>query len=245
MKDVCNIVQDLLPLYSDEVCSEDSRNLVEEHVKECEACQDFLKKLKKEEACDGVESEDIKELKKIQGKWKRGHKKALIKGFLIAMCICAILSGAIYMAHTHIAIPMKKMEVTKLCQLSDGWNCFHLDVKDDKLLRQVLTTYYGETGEMYLTPQRFLWEKKNKEEDRSVPQYYSHHFFFKLTEEEQTTETMGGRGYDFINIGKDVKKIYLGTEKNHILIWERGMSVPAASEEMETYYKEKMLKMWE
>ena len=34
----CEIVRDLLPLYIDGVCLEGSRELVEEHLKECEAC---------------------------------------------------------------------------------------------------------------------------------------------------------------------------------------------------------------
>ena len=31
----CNIIHDLLPLYADDVCSEESRALVEEHSKSC------------------------------------------------------------------------------------------------------------------------------------------------------------------------------------------------------------------
>ena len=34
----CNVVKDLLPLYLDECCSEESRKLVEEHIKSCENC---------------------------------------------------------------------------------------------------------------------------------------------------------------------------------------------------------------
>lgn len=35
MKITCNIIDDLLPLYVDDMVSEDSRKLVEEHLKEC------------------------------------------------------------------------------------------------------------------------------------------------------------------------------------------------------------------
>ena len=37
MKITCNIIEDLLPLYVDDMVSEDSRKLVEEHLKECQA----------------------------------------------------------------------------------------------------------------------------------------------------------------------------------------------------------------
>lgn len=42
MKTDCDIIRDLLPLYSDKVCSESSRRLVEEHCAECEECAEQL-----------------------------------------------------------------------------------------------------------------------------------------------------------------------------------------------------------
>lgn len=39
MKVNCEIVQDLLPLYEDGVCSESSRAAIEEHLQECESCR--------------------------------------------------------------------------------------------------------------------------------------------------------------------------------------------------------------
>ncbi len=39
MKLTCDIVQDLLPLYTDAVCSQDSRAAVEEHLKGCPVCR--------------------------------------------------------------------------------------------------------------------------------------------------------------------------------------------------------------
>ena len=39
MKITCNIIEDLLPLYIDDMVSEDSRQIVEEHLKESEVKQ--------------------------------------------------------------------------------------------------------------------------------------------------------------------------------------------------------------
>ena len=49
MKTDCGIIRDLLPLYVDDICSEKSRELVEEHLQECAECGDLLKKLRKTE----------------------------------------------------------------------------------------------------------------------------------------------------------------------------------------------------
>ena len=37
-----NVIQDLLPLYADRICSGESRELVEEHIAECESCSVLL-----------------------------------------------------------------------------------------------------------------------------------------------------------------------------------------------------------
>ena len=41
----CEIIRDLLPLYKDDICSEKSRNAIEEHIKECESCRTYLQKM--------------------------------------------------------------------------------------------------------------------------------------------------------------------------------------------------------
>lgn len=45
MKYECNLIQDLLPLYQDDVCSKTSKEIVEEHLKECSRCRDMAGKL--------------------------------------------------------------------------------------------------------------------------------------------------------------------------------------------------------
>lgn len=42
MKLSCEVVEDLLPLYVDNVCSEQSRWLVEEHLRECDKCRKLI-----------------------------------------------------------------------------------------------------------------------------------------------------------------------------------------------------------
>ena len=57
MKTQCEIIQDLLPLYADEVCSESSRDLVEEHLQECPACRNLLGQLRETELEADLSSE--------------------------------------------------------------------------------------------------------------------------------------------------------------------------------------------
>ena len=45
MKYNCDLISDLLPLYKDEICSEASRKIVEEHLAECPNCKKMLNSL--------------------------------------------------------------------------------------------------------------------------------------------------------------------------------------------------------
>ena len=42
----CEVIKDLLPLYVDDICSEKSKDIIEEHLVECEECRNYLDSLK-------------------------------------------------------------------------------------------------------------------------------------------------------------------------------------------------------
>lgn len=78
MKLSCNLIKDLLILYEDDACSEDSRQVVEEHLNDCPECSKYFQMLK---STDDVISDEMKEaftkedkvikkgLKKIRRRW--------------------------------------------------------------------------------------------------------------------------------------------------------------------------------
>lgn len=45
----CNIIKDLIPLYKEGICSKESKELVEEHIKTCKSCRDYYQSLDDEE----------------------------------------------------------------------------------------------------------------------------------------------------------------------------------------------------
>lgn len=44
----CNVIADLIPLYIDETCSQESAELVEEHIKTCKDCSKLLERMRAE-----------------------------------------------------------------------------------------------------------------------------------------------------------------------------------------------------
>lgn len=83
----CEIVQDLLPLYVDEVCSESSNNFVENHIKECSVCSKYRKQLKDEELDNQYEEIGNTVIKKHKRKYK-----IIIIALLILVFVAGLLT---------------------------------------------------------------------------------------------------------------------------------------------------------
>ena len=90
----CKIVQDLLPLYHDGVCSEESRAAVEAHLAGCESCRRTLTDMNAPlPEAEGKRSEDGAAVQRIAGEWRRGKWKSWLKGAAVAALACALLAG--------------------------------------------------------------------------------------------------------------------------------------------------------
>lgn len=87
MKVSCKIIEDMLPMYYDKVCSADSAALVEEHIKACPHCSQMLSDLRADIDAKEQNVDDIKPLKKIQKNYQK-----LKLGWLIAILCMVILS---------------------------------------------------------------------------------------------------------------------------------------------------------
>ena len=88
MNENCNVVKDLLPLYEDGVCSDESKELVETHLETCEECRNELKKMKE---CPEIEAKDVdtgKAIKKAKKKIGKQKKKAVIRAVAISLVLC-------------------------------------------------------------------------------------------------------------------------------------------------------------
>lgn len=95
MKTKCNIIRDLLPLYADEACSEESRLLVEEHLQECPDCGNMLERLK-----DSRIEEDLQREKEdvIGYGARKFRKRSAAVGstvsaiFMVPILVCLIIN---------------------------------------------------------------------------------------------------------------------------------------------------------
>lgn len=87
----CNIIRDILPLYVDEVVSEDTHTIVAEHLEQCAQCRKQYESMKGKVEIP-VEN-DIKPLKRFKTAWK---KKKIILVCVTALITVACISGAMF-----------------------------------------------------------------------------------------------------------------------------------------------------
>lgn len=83
----CKVIEDMLPIYYDGVCSEESVALVEEHLKECPRCGHILSELRSDIVAPQMNMDDIKPLKKIQRSYKKMKTHRLIAIVAILMLL--------------------------------------------------------------------------------------------------------------------------------------------------------------
>lgn len=220
----CDIIRDLLPLYHDGICSDDSKAMVVEHLKGCERCHEELQSIDANINVPHISPQIENSMKAASAAWKKSKKKSFFKGILIAVTICAVLIGGFVGITQWKCIPVSAdvLEVTELSQLLDGSIVFHLFINDNKNL--YFTKYTTTTdGCFYLTPMHSVIETTRVYDVGGFSKYHVFH----------------PPGYDAERIAsgiilpQNVKQIYVGPIGKGKLVWEEEMALPPASVEVE------------
>lgn len=82
----CKVIEDMLPIYYDGICSAESAALIEEHLKDCEQCSRQFASLRCELDVPERVIDELKPLKKIQKKYKKTRLC-----WLVAVCTILLL----------------------------------------------------------------------------------------------------------------------------------------------------------
>lgn len=221
----CEIIKDLLPLYYDEVCSAESIRLVERHLAECKSCRLELDKIKavislpqEEVAKNYSEGEAIKGVAAV---WKRSKAKSFAIGLLGAMLL---FGGYVGLFQWEIMkVTTDAVEISNLSRLSDGRLVYHVKLTDGYELNRIKYDM-DENGNFYLTPIRPIVKTKARFDSGL---YNSYHTFGheRLVYKEKYGEDA------------EIEALYMRTSGEDILIWKKGMVLPAASDEVEAEFR--------
>jgi putative zinc finger protein len=92
-KNNCNIIKDIIPLYIDDIVSDDTREFVEEHLEHCSNCRKEVAILQKNinwESENELHLQEAQTLKAFKKKWR--NNKILIAGGSAILTIVILLS---------------------------------------------------------------------------------------------------------------------------------------------------------
>lgn len=159
MKNSCQIIQDLLPLYHDGVCSEESKKVVREHLEDCEKCRDFHGIIANEtfeiDVNSNIEESRVKSLELLK---KRLFRRNIITSLLSIVGSVVILCGGNYLIfHNDHPISYEEglvdvsMAVDEVIDISlkdkDYYKSYALrkTIKTDGVEEDIVLIYFTET----------------------------------------------------------------------------------------------------
>ena len=158
-KQTCEMIRDLLPLYADGVCSEESRKAVNEHLASCKECSDMLQKMNQKVAI--AAETDITAVKKIK---KRIFLGKLILTLVSAAAAFGLLFGGYIYAVTDCSMDYEKYNLAENIRVeedSDGQLWFCMKGKAAALTAYLYPTISDtDGGHMGYPEQKFSKEKK-------------------------------------------------------------------------------------
>ncbi len=246
----CNVNKDLLPLYVDDVCSEESKAIVEEHLAGCEECQDYFDVLqegiaeeKMKEKREEFLSEEkmnreavsvIKSLKKEISKSGTKRTAVAVAALLLVLFMLEGLSGS-YMGGWlgeisvfDVRLKTEDVRVTEMYLLENGY--LYVSVEPDKKCSMyytcnVMETFAEEdgfTGEY----EGYFWLENTPLDWDSIP-------IRKLSCIFPLSRRVKEDAYGNIKEREDSVIYLMGKGGEKIPIWEKGQEVKKAPPEIE------------
>ncbi|GAM12442.1 zf-HC2 domain-containing protein [Mesobacillus selenatarsenatis] len=130
MKISCNMIRDILPLYVENMASQDTRDIVEEHIASCENCKKRLEEMRTLEELP-IDT-DIAPLRNIQNTLRREKLQTIILTVMVtlvfAVVTMAYLTEPAYISYNENAVSIiEKDDGTVLLNFSEEVSGFHVE----------------------------------------------------------------------------------------------------------------------
>ena len=221
----CDVIRDLLPLYADEVCSEASKTLVEAHLCDCKLCAEELRIMRCGESA--VIAKEVDAAKAAGRAWRK-NKIVTAEKMILAMVLLFVIGFLLFYPDMPMPVFEKDVQVGNVCRLSDGTVYFEWEMTNGTIAAGRGRMIREKNGAYYFVPLRAVIEA---------------HMRYWLSVDPSILETQRC-DYEFVDpdrqwsdydgtVFADMTAIYVGWGKDAILVWEKGMELPAASADVE------------
>ena len=125
----CKVIQDLLPLYHDNVASPETNALVEEHLQTCPDCLEEYHKLQEASTLAAAIPSSKRDTKIMEGfkQVRRGLRKKWVKIAALAVAATLVVTmGLAFFANTYRIVPQAE-EILQGVSVEDGLLTVHLE----------------------------------------------------------------------------------------------------------------------
>lgn len=197
MKSECNIIRDLLPLYIEDMASDDSRSFVADHLQTCEGCRRELSRMEVPGALERSvrpQEQEPPPFSAVRKKMKK-HSRLLISAtaILTALAVCALVIGLVA-----YHLPQHKVVSMPVCNAEGDVSYLEIDVQYYRRLFSTpwvegTVTFDGVVYHDYYTDLSL----NNVEEHGSNSSYWGWDWDFSLDEDTLPANM------DFIKINSD------------------------------------------
>lgn len=119
----CAVIQDLIPSYVDEVCSDRSREVVEAHMRECDTCKKMVEQYRATEFSSGkLEEKELNGLKKIRRHMQRQRIISWVLALLLVILGVQAFGGSGYVPRLmyDVLMPLCMFGVYRTRKETDG-----------------------------------------------------------------------------------------------------------------------------
>lgn len=159
----CEVICDLIPLYVDDVCSKESKRLVEEHLSECEACRQSFEAMKEDfkmpenkEQCQ----EDAKVIKRVK-------KRIWIERIVITVLVLFVTGIVMFGLTLKMTVSHKNMnDVVNLDEVSieedSKGNLWLIRSGNATMASLILPEIYTKEGKVVISHSQKIYNKQSK-----------------------------------------------------------------------------------
>lgn len=108
----CDIIKDVLPLYLDDVVSEATKEMVEEHLRSCESCRKEAKLLKQDlvlPSTQNIQLSEARVFKNLKSRFRKKNTMIFISSVIIAILL--VISLYSYAALSETCIPYDEKSI--------------------------------------------------------------------------------------------------------------------------------------
>lgn len=229
MKVTCKVIQDLLPLYHDGVASPDTAALVEEHLKDCETCQEVFHRLQDASSLplpvSGKEERKAEGLAKVKKALRK--KRVIVVSIVAAVVLVLGVSAGLLMNMRFLSAGLDALE-----SISVEEDTLTINLKDDRWtgVLDYSSMYLEENGELVpivvvdvtATPADYLWGQRNQA-PKSVPIYLKDSYSLLFLSDGVYRQACEELGYEYGTYSDDATQQEIENKVQEILAdWEPG-----------------------